>query len=347
MAAQGRDIKLSPQRVEGYRNFATKLWNAARFAEMNGCVTRRRASIRRHAKETLNRWIAHETAKATREVTAAIEAYKFNEAADAAYRFVWNVYLRLVCGTGRSRCSPAPDGAGQGRDARHGGLGARRDPQAAAPVHAVHHRGAVARHRRGADRSATRCWCSRLAAARRLDDAEAEAEIGWLIDLVTAIRSVRAEMNITGDAIPLVLVGASAETQARAARWAEFVKRLARVAEITFADARAAGLGAACHSRRGRGAAAQGRDRSSPPSSARLDKEMAKAEADIARVDAKLGNPDFVAARARRGGRRRAREARGGGGRRAKILEALERLKGARKDQPRSPGGLPWRWRRA
>ena len=64
MAAQGRDIKLSPQRVEGYRNFATKLWNAARFAEMNDCRASR-ASIRRAAKETLNRWIAHETAQAT------------------------------------------------------------------------------------------------------------------------------------------------------------------------------------------------------------------------------------------------------------------------------------------
>ena len=63
MAAQGRDIKLSAQRVEGYRNFATKLWNAARFAEINGCA-RDPDFDPRHAKETLNRWIAHETAKA-------------------------------------------------------------------------------------------------------------------------------------------------------------------------------------------------------------------------------------------------------------------------------------------
>jgi valyl-tRNA synthetase len=66
-------------------------------------------------------------------------------------------------------------------------------------------------------------------------DAKAEAEIGWLIDLVTAIRSMRAEMNITA-AIPLVLVAASAESRARAERWAEFVKRLARVADISFAE---------------------------------------------------------------------------------------------------------------
>ena len=99
MAAQGRDIKLSAQRVEGYRNFATKLWNAARFAEMNGCV-RDPDFTPRDAKEVLNRWIAHETARAGSEVTAAIEAYKFNEAAAAIYRFVWNIfcdwYLELV-----------------------------------------------------------------------------------------------------------------------------------------------------------------------------------------------------------------------------------------------------------
>ena len=91
MAAQGRDIKLSTQRVEGYRNFTTKLWNAARFAEMNGCVTVPDFNPR-NAKQVLNRWIAHETAKAAREITAAIEAYRFNEAAGAAYRFVWNIY---------------------------------------------------------------------------------------------------------------------------------------------------------------------------------------------------------------------------------------------------------------
>src|SRR5690348_9395736 len=91
MAAQGRDIKLSTQRVEGYRNFATKLWNAARFVEFNGAA-RVAGFDPKSAKETLNRWIAHETEKAAREITEAVKAYKFNEAAGAAYRFVWNVY---------------------------------------------------------------------------------------------------------------------------------------------------------------------------------------------------------------------------------------------------------------
>ena len=72
-AAQGHDIKLSPQTVESNRNFATKLWNAARFVEFNG-AGRVAGFDPKSAKETLNRWIAHETAKATREVTEAIES---------------------------------------------------------------------------------------------------------------------------------------------------------------------------------------------------------------------------------------------------------------------------------
>ena len=91
LAAQGRDVKLSTQRVEGYRNFVTKLWNACRFAEINGCVTVP-GFAPKSAQQTLSRWIAHETGNAAREVTSAIQAYKFNEAAGAAYRFVWNIF---------------------------------------------------------------------------------------------------------------------------------------------------------------------------------------------------------------------------------------------------------------
>src|SRR5262249_38147582 len=91
MAAQGRDIKLSTQRVEGYRNFATKFWNACRFAEMNGAVAPAGFDPR-GAKLAPNRWDAHAPARTTGEVTEAIETYRFNEAAGAAYRFVWNAY---------------------------------------------------------------------------------------------------------------------------------------------------------------------------------------------------------------------------------------------------------------
>ncbi len=123
MAAQGRDIKLSTQRVEGYRNFATKLWNAARFAEMNGCATAAGFDPR-GAKETLNRWIAHETAQAAGDITEAIEAYKFNDAAGGGLSLRLEHLLRLVSGAGQARAA-RPRRPGQDRDAGRGRLGAR------------------------------------------------------------------------------------------------------------------------------------------------------------------------------------------------------------------------------
>ena len=162
-----------------------------------------------------------------------------------------------------------------------------------------------------------------------LDDEKAEAEIGWVVDLVNAIRSVRAEMNIPpATLIPLTLAGVSAETRARAQRWADFLKRLARVSEIAFADS--APQGAVQLLVRGEVAALPlkgvidlGAER------ARLQKEMAKADADIARVDAKLANEKFVANAPEEiieGEKEKREEATA---RKAKFAEALERLKGA------------------
>ena len=193
--AQGRDIKLVVQRVAGYRNFATKLWNAARFAEINGCAHDPDFDPH-HAKETLNRWIAHETANTGREVTAALEAYKFNDAAARDLPLRLEHLLRLVSGTDQAGAHRSGR-RGQERNARGCGLGARRNPETASPVHAVHHRRAVARYRgtQGAKRDhmlALDAWPEHDG----LDDDAAEAEIGWVVDLVTAIRSVRVEMNI-------------------------------------------------------------------------------------------------------------------------------------------------------
>ena len=148
-----------------------------------------------------------------------------------------------------------------------------------------------------------------------------------MIDLVTAIRSVRAEMNITAQ-IPLLLAGASAETKARAERWAEFLKRLARVSDISFADKPPPGsvqllVRGEIAALPLKGVIDLAAER------ARLEKEMQKAEADIKRVDAKLANADFIARAPEEvvdGEREKREEAEG---RKAKILEALDRLKGA------------------
>ncbi len=238
MAAQGRDIKLSTQRVEGYRNFATKIWNACRFAEVNNCATVPDfdpASV----GETLNRWIAHETSRAVRDVSQAIETYKFNEAASAAYRFVWNVYcdwyLELV-----KPVLLGPDGAAK-TETRAMVAWARDEilkllhpfmPFITEELWQV-----TAPDGKRNDLLALSAWPAGVG----LEDAAAEAEIGWVVDLITSIRSVRAEMNIPpATQLPLVVAGASAETRARAERWQEFIQRLARVAG-DFVHAGAAG----------------------------------------------------------------------------------------------------------
>ena len=163
----------------------------------------------------------------------------------------------------------------------------------------------------------------------RLEDPAAEAEIGWVVDLVSAIRSVRAEMNVPpASQLPLVLAASSAETRERAGRWEAFIQRLARVSEIAFAEAVPAG--AVQLVVRGELAALplQGVI-DLAAERGRLEKEMAKGAGDIARIDAKLGNSDFVKRAPEEvveGEREKREEAES---RRAKILEALERLKGA------------------
>jgi valyl-tRNA synthetase len=321
MAAQGRDIKLSTQRVEGYRNFATKLWNAARFAEMNGCATVATFDPK-SAKETLNRWIAHETAKAVNEVTAAIEAYRFNDAATAAYRFVWNIYCDWYLELAKPLLT-GPDGAAKSETQAM--VAWARDeilkllqpfmPFITEELWAVtgKHDGLLALSE----------WPQLVGVI----DEKAEGEIGWVIDLVTAIRSVRAEMNIAA-AIPLVLAGASTETTARAGRWAEFIKRLARVSDISSASI--APQGSVQLVVRGETAALPLKGVIDVTAErARLEKEMQKADADIARVDAKLNNANFVARAPEEVVEEEKEKREEALARKAKIAEALERLKGA------------------
>jgi valyl-tRNA synthetase len=344
MAAQGRDIKLSTQRVEGYRNFTTKLWNAARFAEMNLCVPVADFDPR-NAKQTLNRWIAHETAKSAREITAAIEAYRFNEAAGAAYRFVWNIYcdwyLELV-----KPVLTGPDS--EAKFETRAMVAWARDEivkllhpfmpfiteelwwvTGAVPVEPERMAGSETELARKGDERPDMLALTAWPSHQGLDDPAAEAEIGWVVDLVTSVRSLRSEMNIPpATMMPLVLVGVSDETRARAGRWLDFMKRLARISELVFTGKPPEG--AVQLLVRGEVAALPLKgviDLAAERT--RLQKELAKAESDIQRVDQKLNNPKFVANAAEEvveGEKEKREEAQA---RRAKILEALERLKGA------------------
>jgi valyl-tRNA synthetase len=324
MAAQGRDIKLSAQRVEGYRNFATKLWNAARFAEINGCAHDPDFNPH-HAKETLNRWIAHETAKTGREVTAGIVAYKFNEAASALYRFVWNVY----CDWYLELIKPVLTGADGAAKTETRGAAAWALDEILKLLHpfmpfiseelwsVTAEQGPKRHHMLALD-----AW----PAHDGLDDVKSEAEIGWVIDLITAIRSVRVEMNIpAATMLPLVLAGASPQTAVRARHWSEFIQRLARIADISFADAPP--QGAVQLVVRGDVAALPLKGVIDLDAErARLAKEVAKADADIARVDAKLNNPNFVLRAPEEVVEEEKEKREEAQARKAKIAEALQRL---------------------
>ncbi|MEX1083858.1 MAG: class I tRNA ligase family protein, partial [Xanthobacteraceae bacterium] len=282
----------------------------------------------RQAKETLNRWILHETAKAGREVTAAIEDYRFNDAASAVYRFVWNVFCDWYLELSKPVLN-GPDGAAKNETRSAAAWALDEIFKLLHPFmpflteelwQVTGERGPKRLHL-----LLVEPWPQHDG----LDDAAAEAEIGWVIDLVTAIRSVRAEMNVPpATQIPLVLAGASAETKTRAGRWAEFVKRLARLSDISFAGTAPAGSVQLVV--RGDVAALPLKGVIDLDAErARLQKEIAKADADIQRVDAKLSNEKFVANAPEaiiEGEREKRQEAEG---RRAKILEALERLKGA------------------
>ena len=291
MAAQGRDIKLSTQRVEGYRNFATKLWNASRFAEMNGCV--RVAGYAPQANRiTLNRWIVGEAARAVTDVSAAIDAYRFNDAANAAYRFVWSVF----CDWYLELAKPLLQGAD----------GAEKDETRATAafvldqIYSLLHpfmpfiteelwaiKGAE-----GPNRDtilALAAWPS----LQGLEDAAAENEIGWVVDLVSEIRSLRAEMALTGET-ELLLVGADAALQARAQRWDETLRKLARLSRIDFVEA--APKAAAQLLVRGSVAAIPLEGVIDlAAEKARLAKEIAKCDGEAKKLDAKLANPGFLA----------------------------------------------------
>jgi valyl-tRNA synthetase len=351
-AAHSHDIKLSSQLVETNRNFATKLWNACRFAEMNEC-DKPDGFDPAKAKETLNRWIAHETSRATREVTEAIESYRFNDAANAIYRFVWNVY----CDWYLELAKPVLLGAeGAAKSETQAMVAWARDeilrllhpfmPFITEELWAVTARRAGLLALAAWSRKPSQPSAEQLALMSSLNDPvippvivaldtddfsdpNAEAEIGWVVDLVTAIRSVRAEMNIPPATLtPLVLSGVSAETRERAQRWNDVVRRMARLSELSFAAD--APQGAVQLLVRGEAASLPLKgviDLSAEK--LRLDKEIAKADADIKRVDAKLSNEKFVANAPEEIVEEEKEKREAAMERKARILEALERLKKA------------------
>jgi valyl-tRNA synthetase len=292
MAAQGRDVKLDPARIAGYRNFGTKLWNATRFAQMNG-VSRQPDFKPEDAKLAVNRWILTELTRATKAVTEGITTYRFNDAASSAYRFVWNQfcdwYLELL----------KPIFMGDDEDAK-------REAQACAAycldeIYKLLHPfmpfmteelwSLTAGEGQSRDTLLAHAPWPELS----FEDSSAADDINWLIELVSGIRSVRSEMNVPPSAqAPLAVLEANDLTKERLVHHDAAIKRLSRVADISLSDAAPKGsaqlvVGEATYCMPLGSLIDLGAEM------ARLEKENGKLAAEMEKIDKKLSNEKFVA----------------------------------------------------
>ncbi|MGH2342641.1 valine--tRNA ligase [Segnochrobactraceae bacterium EtOH-i3] len=324
MAAQGRDIKLATSRVGGYRAFATKLWNAARFAEMNGCVAAG-ACAPETVTTTLSRWIVVETGRTADAVSAALEAYRFNEAAAAIYKFTWGTfcdwYLELV--------KPVLLGDDDVAKAEARMVTAWVLEQILRLLHPFMPFVTEELWAQTAPEGQPRAGLLAHAnwPAPCLNDTKAADEINLLVELVSAIRSVRAETNVpAGAQIPLQLVGGGEAVKKLVSVHGAAIKRLARISDIVLADKPPAGSaqmliggGLACLPLKG--------IIDLDAERARLEKELAKIDADVARIDTKLGNADFIARAPEEVVDEQKERREDALTRSAKVREALERLK--------------------
>ena len=293
-AGPGRDIRMSDKRVEGYRNFGTKLWNAARFTQMNECSLWERfdpAAVR----HTLNRWIVSETARAGHAVDAALEAHRFDEAAQTLYAFVWNVFCDWYLELSKPLLN------GEDEDAKDE---TRRTTAWALdnilrllhpfmPFITEELWGRLAEF--GPPRRSllvTETWPQFPAG---LVDEAAGAEVGWVIDFITGVRSVRAETNVpAASRVPAVLVGATSEAGRRLERWQNEIDRLAKLDYSTTAEAQPPGsvtfvLDGATVALPLKGVIDVAAER------ARVSQEIARCRKEVETVDRKLANDAFVA----------------------------------------------------
>ncbi|HEX3408338.1 MAG TPA: valine--tRNA ligase [Caulobacteraceae bacterium] len=297
LSGQQRNISLSRQRIEGYRNFGTKLWNAARFCQMNGCE-RVEGFDPASVKHVQNRWIRGEALKVWREVTDALENADFAEAAAATYRFVWNVFCDWRLELAKPVLAAGGEAAAETR-----AMTAWTLDLILKLLHPIMPFMTEELWEKTAEAGPPRDSMLITAAWPELPDsyadAAAAAEMALVIAAIGEGRSVRSELNVPNGARPALLV---AEAGPRARRILEenneAIRRLLGVDSVRFdgaADASALG-GAVPY-------IAEGVSFALPVAAfidlaaerARLAKETARLAGEIERTAKKLGNPDFIA----------------------------------------------------
>jgi len=233
MAAMGRDLKLSEDRITGYRNFGTKLWNAARFAEFNE-ATPVADFDPASATQTLNKWIIGETALVREAVDASLEQYRFNDAANALYAFVWG----KVCDWYVELSKPLFQGEDEAVKAETKATLSWVLDQCIVLLHPI--MPYITEQLWGdiADRAnmlVHEDWPTYTSAD--LLDADASREMNWVVGLIEQIRSIRAEMRVNAGAkIPMVQLELDDLGKAALERNLPMIMRLARIEEITEAS---------------------------------------------------------------------------------------------------------------
>jgi valyl-tRNA synthetase len=292
LAAQGRDIRMSKDRVEGYRNFGTKLWNAARFCLMNDCLPEPEFDPKT-VKQTVNQWLLGEAEVAAKAVATGLETYRFNEAASAAYRFVWNVF----CDWHLEFAKPLFNGNDEAAKAETRATTAYVLEVALKILHPFM---PFVTEELWAETAGESGRESLLIVADwpRLDgltNPVAQDEMNWLVSLITEIRKLRSEMNIPAKAKPAGLaIGAAAALAERLDRHSALICQLARLDSIASAGEAPEGsaqivVGETTYALPLEGVLDFGAERS------RLDKEIEKTTGEITRLEKKLGNERFVA----------------------------------------------------
>ena len=233
MAAQGRDMKLSMQRIEGYRNFATKLWNAARFSEMNGCV--RDAELRPSEGENdAQQMDLRETNARNGRRDGGIENYRFNDAATEVYRFVWNKF----CDWYLEFAKPVFLGSDEAAKAETQAMAAWALDEILKLLHPfmpfITEELWEVLGEAGPNGKACSAFPQWPKAAKKVDEKAVE-EVRWVIDLISEVRSLRSETNVPpASLLPLTVIGAQKETKAAREAYESFIRRMGRVSEINF-----------------------------------------------------------------------------------------------------------------
>jgi len=288
MAAQGRDVKLDPTRIAGYRNFGTKLWNASRFAEING-VTHGVEFDPSTAKQTINRWILAELSNCISGVSTNIEKYRFNDASGAAYRFVWNLY----CDWYVELSKPILSGDDDVAKAETRGCSAYVLDCIYKMLNPFMPFMTEELWEKTAKRETLLCHARWPDSG--FEDSSSAEEINWLIGLISELRSVRSEMNIKpGEMVPLVIAGANEITLDRLNTHMGALKQMGRVRSVSYADLPPRGsaqivFGEATACLPLTGLIDIGEEKT------RLERELKKLDGEIKRLNGKLGNERFVA----------------------------------------------------